>query len=44
MHDLFWIDQFTSGNDIDNITIISICGAAVSGAPPGSTIARLENI
>ena len=38
IHDLFLLDWFTAGYNIDDITIISKCGAVVYGGPSGSTI------
>ena len=41
---LHWLEEFTRGFVVDDITIISKCNATVVGAPPNSTIVRLPNV
>eukprot|EP00977_Amphora_coffeiformis_P001334 scaffold278_cov195-Amphora_coffeaeformis.AAC.19 len=41
---LHWIEKFTKGFVVDDVTIISKCNNTVVGAPPNSTIVRLPNV
>ncbi|KAG7340740.1 hypothetical protein IV203_024283 [Nitzschia inconspicua] len=42
--DLSWLEDFSAGHIVDSVTVISKCGAEVTGGPDGMDILILPNV